>query len=424
MNDYLARLREQQAGVLGRMQAIVNTAAAESRDLRRAEERELTQLDSDAASRKAQIKHLEELEARTNAPGGFVATVEPHLKAARESTGSFGVPSFHRSESRMHQEMRDFREILNNAANGQSGVFESRWSDQFLETRALQSAGGSAIPTTLADFVTVYQRTLNPVYGVARVLGRDSGAPISLPRLTADASVGGTVTAEAAAITEADPTISQVTLTPFKVAGITNLSSELWQDETIGLPDLIAEAIARPIALGLGAYYTTGAGGTAPTGFVTTASPGSTALGTASGNPTDTFFSPKDLVDLFYSLAAPYRANATWMVSSTAVSKIAGMRDSTGQFIWRPSFQNGQPDLLLGRPIYENPAMAAVASATKPVAVGDFSRYYIAEVQPLRIEVSKDYKWSTDQVSIRVITRADGVLADAAAVKTMVAANT
>ncbi len=82
------------------------------------------------------------------------------------------------------------------------------------------------------------------------------------------------------------------------------------------------------------------------------------------------------------------------------------------------------PDTLLGRPVFENPAMAGVASATKSVAVGDFSRYYIAEVQPLRIEVSKDYKWSTDQVSVRVITRADGVLADAPAVKVLQSANT
>ena len=73
---------------------------------------------------------------------------------------------------------------------------------------------------------------------------------------------------------------------------------------------------------------------------------------------------------------------------------------------------------LLGRPIYENPSMAAVASASKSVAYGDWSQYVIRQL-PLRVDVSNEYAWSSDGMAIRIIYEADGDLLHATAIRTL-----
>ena len=315
----------------------------------------------------------------------------------------------------------DIRELEQRMA-GERG-FETR----SFEARAMQSAGGSAIPTDFLTSVIEYQRTATPMLdgNIVTLLETTDGRPITLPRLTADPNHGGTVTAEAGGINELDPTISSITLNAFKY-GVTNLwSAELGQDNVINLESLLARSTGRELGLDIGAHLTTGTGTTQPKGIVDAATAGYTATGTASGTSSDTFFSPADVKNLWYSLAAPYRnaPGAGFMVSSTALTKFALFRDTTFNFIWQPSLVAGDPDRFLGRPVYENPGMAAVASATKSVIAGDFSAYYVRRT-PIRVETSRDYKFNTDQLALRTIYRVDGNLPDAIAIKSLVSANT
>ena len=66
--------------------------------------------------------------------------------------------------------------------------------------------------------------------------------------------------------------------------------------------------------------------------------------------------------------------------------------------------------------------MAAVASATKSVAYGDFSRYFVRKT-PTRVDMSQDYKFSTDQLALRTVERVDGDLIDTVSVAYLVSAN-
>lgn len=82
--------------------------------------------------------------------------------------------------------------------------------------------------------------------------------------------------------------------------------------------------------------------------------------------------------------------------------------------------EEGIREQVEGRPVVENPAMEAVASASKSVLFGDMSRYCGRRVSPTRAELSKDYKFDTDQVALKVVERLDGALVDTAAVKYLV----
>ena len=52
-------------------------------------------------------------------------------------------------------------------------------------------------------------------------------------------------------------------------------------------------------------------------------------------------------------------------------------KDSTGQYLWQPSLQGGQPDQFMGYPITEAEDMPAIGAGTFPLAFGDFREGYL-----------------------------------------------
>lgn len=292
--------------------------------------------------------------------------------------------------------------------------------------RALAGQAGTAIDRTFYDQVTVYERAFIPVLQVATVIETPRGEPIDLPKYTADPSTGGTVTAEAGGITEADPTLGVVTLNAYKYAVTTIWSRELDTDNVIGLEDLIARGAARELAFRYGTHFTTGDDSGKPNGIVTAATAGATAVGTAglTAGFGAAFFGPEDLIDIELAVLPAYRQlpGAGYMVATTALKKMRKFRDTQGQFLWQPAVQAGMPSTYNGYPVYENPAMAAVASATKSVLFGWFGAYVIRRL-PMRVERSTEYKFANDQVALKTVARTDGDLPDTTAVQSLVSAN-
>lgn len=291
--------------------------------------------------------------------------------------------------------------------------------------RALAGQAGTAIDRTFYDQVAVYERAFIPVMQVATVIETPRGEPIDLPKYTADPSTGGTVTAEAAGITEADPTLGVVTLNAYKYAVTTIWSRELDTDNVIGLEDLIARGAARELAFRYGSHFTTGDDNAKPNGIVTAATAGATAVGTAAGvGMGAAFIGPEDLIDIELAVLPAYRQlpGAGYMVATTALKKMRKFRSTDGQFLWQPAVAAGQPSTYNGYPVYENPAMAAVASATKSVLFGWFGAYTIRRL-PMRVERSTDYKFANDQVALKTVARVDGDLPDNTAVMSLVSAN-
>ncbi len=288
------------------------------------------------------------------------------------------------------------------------------------EKRAL-GISAPAIDSTFVERVYMYAVDDSPMLdpAVVTVISTARGEAMTFPRLTADASTASTLTAEAAALNEADPTLSSVVLNAYKYGGITLFSAELDQDDVVNIQDVLARSAARHIVEQANSPLTVADGSNKPNGIINAAANGGTASGTAN-NP---FFGPDDIIDLFYGRKAAYRRNGNWMASSTGLAKIRKLQDSNGQKLWTPSLAPGQPETVLGRPIFENPDMAAVASASKSVLFGDTHQYLTRRVGSARVEVSRDYKFNTDQLAIKVVERLDGDLLDANAVAYLVSAN-
>lgn len=416
MGTFAQMAHDNRNAAIKAVQDLYEAAATENRDLSPEETEQAERMEADIAAWSE--KRDKALRAENYAVEAALARGETEERIEKAT----------KSEAPKEHDL--IRQALRAAANGQHFVYDLATDGGAgvprPEFRALQSEGGSAVATEYSSKVIMYLRNAVPLFrpDIVTLIETPDGHPIVLPRLTADPNHGGTVTAQAGGINELDPTISSITLGAFKY-GITNLySRELADDAMFNVEDLLAKSSARELRIDVNAHLSTGTGTVQPQGIVPAATAGFTAGGTASGQASDTFFAAADLLDLWYSLPNDYRqGQASWMASTTAVAKMRKFRDANGQFIWDTSIVAGQPDRFNGAPVYENAAMAAVASISKSVIVGDLSAFHV-RVTPLRVEASRDYKFNTDQLALRTIIRVDSNLPDAAAVRSLVSANT
>jgi HK97 family phage major capsid protein len=253
-------------------------------------------------------------------------------------------------------------------------------------------------------------RQANPtVYSTA------SGENLVVPRSTAEGAAAWT--AEGAALTASDPTLSSVTLSAYKVAKLLQISTELLADTGFDIVGFMAEHAGRNLGIAVDTAYCTGTGTTQPTGFVGAATVALTAAtGTLgkSGLPTSGAAVGADvLIELYHSVLPQYRARASFVMNDSTVKVVRKLKDTTGQYIWQPALVAGQPDTILGRPVFADPHMPAIGGASqKVIAFGDFGGYFIRDVTPIRFERSDDFAFGNDLVSFRAIYRTDGKLGD------------
>ncbi|MBN9335371.1 phage major capsid protein [Devosia sp.] len=87
------------------------------------------------------------------------------------------------------------------------------------------------------------------------------------------------------------------------------------------------------------------------------------------------------LIDLMYALPAAYRnaPGAAWAMNGTTLAAARKLKDGQGNYLWQPSFQAGQPETILGKPVIEMVEMADIANGAFPIIFGDWSAYRIVD---------------------------------------------
>jgi HK97 family phage major capsid protein len=239
------------------------------------------------------------------------------------------------------------------------------------------------------------------------VLRTTSGENLQVPKTTAHGTAA--ITAENAAISASDSTFGQVTLGAYKYGRLVQVSRELVEDTAVDLLGYLARDCGRSLGNAFGAHAVTGTGSSQPSGVVTGSTVGVTGAASVVGA-----FSADNLIDLFYSVIAPYRSSpsCSWLMRDATVASVRKLKDTTNQYLWQPSMQVGSPETLLGKALYTDPNVAAVALSAKSVVFGDMSSYFVRMVNGVRFERSDDYAFNTDLVTFRAILRADGALVD------------
>lgn len=129
-------------------------------------------------------------------------------------------------------------------------------------------------------------------------------------------------------------------------------------------------------------------------------------------------FSGDDLIDLVQAVKAGYRRAGTWMMNNLTVAYVRKLKDSEGNYLWRPGLEVGQPSSLLGYGITENEDMPDIAADANALAFGDFKRAYTI-VDRIGTRVLRDPYTNKPYVGFYTTKRVGGMLVDSQAVKVL-----
>jgi HK97 family phage major capsid protein len=388
MSEYIKQQAEARKRSWEEAKALLDTAAAEKRDLTAEENEKYARISQDLDSRAKVIETL-----KTDA--------ERELRAAEAMKG-FEAQA--RPESEVRTNEPTDADTIRQLARGEirTANFEKR--------DVLKSSTGSPVPTSFYDQVLLLARFVGPMLETSTILNTAGGENLQIPSLATYSS--GTAFAESVAIGESDPTFNNfVTLSAYKYSFLTQVSRELVEDAGVDILGFLAQQVGNAMGYSVNEALTIGTGTIQPNGIVTRA--GSAVTGT-SLNPT-----ADNLIDLVYSIdTAGRRLPGTgFQMNSSSIANVRKLKDGAGQYLFAPSLSADARDLLLGYPIFENPSMATAASAVKPVIFGHLPSYYVRQVGGLKLDRSDDFAFSNDLVTFRATFRVDGNLIQTSHIK-------
>lgn len=261
----------------------------------------------------------------------------------------------------------------------------------------------------------VFIRSLATVYSVpnANSLGRVSlDADVDDADWTSELKTGGE---------DNGAKFGKRELTPHPLAKRIKLSNRLLRIASMDVEGLARTRLAYKFGLTEEKAFLTGDGVQKPLGIFTASDDGVPAgRDVATGN-TSTAITFDGLISAKYSLKAGYLARARWLFSRAAITQIAKIRDDaggagTGQYIWQPSQQLGQPDRIHGLPVLMSEYVPAVFTTGKYVgAIADFSFYHIADALDMQMQRLAELYAETNQTGLIARKETDGmpVLAEA-----------
>lgn len=217
---------------------------------------------------------------------------------------------------------------------------------------------------------------------------------------------------EEGAIPESDDSFSQVSIGAYKLGTMIKVSEELINDSVFDLEAYISREFARRIGNKEEEAFFTGDGTGKPLGVL--AETGGAEIGV-----TAAAFTADEIFDLFYSLKAPYRKSAVFLMNDASVKALRKLKDSNGQYLWQPSLTAATPDTLMGRPVFTSAFMPALEAGAKSVLFGDLSYYWVADRQGRSFRRLGELFAPTGQVGFLATQRVDGRLILPEAVKVL-----
>lgn len=221
---------------------------------------------------------------------------------------------------------------------------------------------------------------------------------------------------EEGTITESDDSFGQVSIGAYKLGTLIKVSNELLNDSVFNLESYISKEFGRRIGSKEEDAFFNGNGVGKPTGIFNATGGADTGVTAASA----TAITADEIIDLFYSLNAPYRKNAVWIMNDATVKAVRKLKDNNGNYLWQPSLTAGTPDTLLGRPVYTSSYVPTIAAGKKTIAFGDFGYYWIADRQGRNFKKLSELYAATDQTGFVATQRVDGKLILSEAIKVLV----
>lgn len=320
-------------------------------------------------------------------------------------------------------------------AASQRGAEVAESERRMLETRGTStqigttnSLGGFTIPQSFSNTMETMMKWYGGMLEAADIMQDDIGGVLHYPSLD-DTATSGAIIAQGVATTVSDLTIGNIAFGEYTVdSKIIKIGEELLNDNRVGLlqtvlGDLLPQRLGRP----MNALLTNGTGTGQPYGLTTCVT--SSALTTAAA----TAITKAELLRVRHSVDKAYSQGPKvgWMMHYSILGYLRGLdlgnSDTVQLFV--PSLTAGEPDRLLGLPVFVNNDLEAANATTglpvtakKHIYFGDFSKYKIRRIGGISLGRNEQLYWAERAVGFMGWMRFDGKLVNTNAIKSLLQA--
>ena len=289
-------------------------------------------------------------------------------------------------------------------------------NDGYLREGALVD-GGYLLPVEMHNEIITKLQSENVLRQISRAIATASEHRISI--LTTAPTASWLSEGEEIPLTNAQ--FGQTSLNAYKLAVNLKISNELLRDSFYNLEQFITDEFAKSLGRAEEESFITGAPDVSgekkqPTGILTVLNQSATGTIQTVGKE----ITADDVLTLIFSLDRAYRKSAVFVASDTLIMNLRKLKDNTGNFIWQPSLQEGEPPKLFGTPIYSSNFMPPPASGNIALIFGDFrNSFIIGERGSRTFKPLRELFATSDQTGFLMIERTDCSVVDSNAFRAL-----
>ena len=292
-----------------------------------------------------------------------------------------------------------YRDAFWNQARAKNGSISYEVRNALQE--GVDSEGGYLVPDEFERTLVQSLENETIVRQHATVITTESGSR-KIPIVTEKGTASWVE--EEGIIPDGDDVFGQQQIDAHKVGTIIKVSEELLNDSAFDLESYFSAEFTRRIGDKEEESFFTGNGVKKPLGVLADEGGAEIGITTASA----TAITADDIVDLFYSLKAPYRKKAIWVLNDATVAAIRKLKDENGQYLWQPALHDGDHETLLGKRIYTSPFMPELQAGQKSVLFGDFTYYWIGDREGITFKRLNERFADSGRVGFLATKRLDG----------------
>lgn len=260
--------------------------------------------------------------------------------------------------------------------------------------------GGYTVPVQMETAIDRVITEISEMRNIARVVQVSTAS--YKKRVSKGGASSGWVGEQSSRPNTDTPTLDVLEYPVMELYANPSATQSILDDSAINIDQWLADEVSIEFAVQEGAAFVNGDGAAKPRGFLTYDKVDNASWewgkigrvitgvdGDWADSSSDAGAETKNLVDLVYALKPVFRRNARFTMNRKTVSSIMKLRDADGRQLWSSGLRDGQPDRLMGYPIYEMEDMPDIGSDKYPIAFGDFQRGYII-VDRIGVRVLRD----------------------------------
>lgn len=415
----LRELLERRANLVSQAREIVDLAEGEGRNLRQDEEQRYDALMTDVTDLGARVERqqrVDALERDLERPldEGITPTPGETRRLEFRSRGLRSLNDVPGDQPWIDQ--AEWRRLVQTTEAGYDAQFR-QWlytGAMAQELRALQADSdtlGGYLVTPLQLVDRLIQAVDNAVYirQWATTFAVPNAESLGAPSLDTDPA-DPTWTSELAIGSEdSSMAFGRRELNPHPLAKYIKVSRKLLR-KVPDVESLVVSRLAYKFAVTFENALLNGSGSNQPLGVFTASNDGISTGRDVSTQNTTTSMTFDGLINVKYTLKGQYWPMAKWLFHRDGVKQIAKLKDGNSQYIWRESVRVGDPDRILGLPVFMSEYAPNTFTTGLYVGIlGDFSYVWIADSLSMEMQRLVELYAATNQVGLIGRLESDGL---------------